>query len=158
MLPSVSARPAALSRIIALTAALALALPAAPALAWGNREQDALKGLAAALLVGALVKSYTDTTRSAQPVTRPTPQPLPVVQPVSIYQTASAQAFNRYSAPERRRIQTRLAGYGYYTGRIDGAYGPGTHAALAAYARSAGQSPSLATTAGAFAVMDGLVF
>jgi hypothetical protein len=149
-----------LGRALALGAALALALPAAPALAWGDREQDALKGLAAALLVGALVKSYTDTQRPvAQAAPRPTTLPAPVLQPaVSIYQTAAAQAFNRYSASERRRIQSRLAGYGYYGGRIDGAYGPATHAALAAYARGAGQGQTLATTAGAFAVMDGLVF
>lgn len=169
MLPSV--------RTTAITAVTALSLAftaAAPAHALGKNERNILTGVAAALIVNALVKQA-----------RPAPQPRYVqpqyaqpqyVQPqyfapqyeprrkhnhgngVSIYRTPAAVAFNSYSREERRLIQRRLAGYGYYRNGIDGSFGPGTYNAVAAYARDAGVGAKLANREGAYGVYDGLIY
>ena len=141
----------------ALTAVLActLAMPAAaPAFAWGEKEQNALLGLGA-LTAGALI--WREANKPQNPRPQP-PAPLPVAQPASIYHTPTAQAFNRYSYAERRTIQTNLARWGYYRGGIDGAFGPGTYTAITTYARASSESDRLATSAGAFAVLDGVLF
>lgn len=92
----------------------------------------------------------------------PAPAPAPVYAPApqyhsSVYQTAAARAFNSYSLTERRAIQRRLAAAGYYFGGIDGAFGPGTYNAITAYAADQRAGAKLSTTAGAFAVYDGLI-
>lgn len=166
MLPMIPTRKA----LIATITALSIALPAAPALAWGQREQDVLTGVTGALIIGAIIN---DVNRK-----RPQPQPPVVVDEprprhghshedrgheprkhyVSVYDTAAAQAFNSYSRSERRLIQRRLANYGYYYGAVDGSFGPGTYNAVAAYARDNGQGRDLGSRAGAFGVYDGLIY
>lgn len=145
--------------IIAGTVAAAIAItPAAPAMAWGKNEQNFLKGVAAALLVGALINEANKNKR--QPVYQPQPQ-RPVYynpQPVSIYQTPTAQAFNTYTLNERRRIQSTLSAYGYYRGSIDGSFGPNTYGAIQAYASRTNRVASLNTRAGAYGLLDGLLF
>lgn len=172
MLPTV--RNTAISAVTALGLALGAV---APAHALGKNEQKFLQGVAAALIVNAIVKEAR----------RPAPQPRYIqpqyvqpqyVQPryhepqheprrrhhydegrsVSIYRTSAAVAFNSYSREERRLIQRRLAGYGYYRSGIDGSFGPGTYNAIAAYARDAGVGEKLTSREGAYGVYDGLIY
>lgn len=180
MLPTV--KNTAITAITALSLALGAALPAH---AWGQREQDVLKGVVGTVVVGSVLKQYG----ILQPQPRPQPQPVyrqpvyeqprviyrdpppvytqPRYEPVyvqrptytsSVYSTAAAQAFNSYSSTERRAIQRRLAAAGYYFGGIDGAFGPGTYNAVTAYASDRGVAARLATREGAFGVYDGLIF
>jgi hypothetical protein len=140
-----------------LAAALALAIatiPAAPALAWGRNEQNFLKGVAAALIVQAIIKDAKHA--HATPAPQPTPKPQP--QPVSIHRTTVAQAFQSYSSGERRLIQRSLRQYGYYSGAADGAFGPGTYNAVVAYARDQGMTSYLKTTDGTYGVLDSLIY
>jgi hypothetical protein len=69
---------------------------------------------------------------------------------------AARSAFLNYSPPMRRAIQARLADYGYYTGAIDGIWGPRTDAALRSYAADAGLSARLGNYSGAVSVLDSL--
>ena len=41
---------------------------------------------------------------------------------------------------------------------MDGAFGPGTYSAITGYARDSGDGSLLRTTAGSFAVLDGLLY
>lgn len=151
------------AKLIAGTVAAALvAVPAAPALAWGKNEQNFAKGVLATLLVGAMIRDVNHHARvkaaPQQPVYyQPQPQP-PVYQPVqSIYQTPAAYAFNSYSRNERMRIQATLANYGYYNGTIDGAFGPGTYSAVTSYASRTGKMAELETRGGAYGLYDALI-
>lgn len=163
--------------LTALTA-LSLALTAAaPAHAWGQREQDVLKGVVGTVVVGSVLRQYGILQPQPRPVyrqpvyqeppvvyTQPryvAPQPVYVQRPTyttSVYQTPAAYAFNSYSTTERRAIQRRLAAAGYYYGGIDGAFGPGTYSAISAYAADRGLSGKLASREGAYGVYDGLIF
>ena len=161
MLPYVKT---AKNRAIATLLAISLAVPAAPALAWGQREQDVLKGVLGTLVVGALIR---EANRDKNPPPRyyyvdPRPQQGNGHQngysQGSVYSTPAAQAFNSYSRSERQAIQRRLAAHGYYYGGIDGAFGPGTYRAVEAYARDSGNRDRLSSRNGAFALYDSLIF
>ena len=173
MLPSMFAN-AKRNLIIGVTAVAVLASATAPALAWGQREQDFTKGVLATLLVGGIIldaknHQYSQPVRRApvyrqpvyrQPVYRQPVYQQPVYyqpQPISIYSTAAAQAFNSYTTNERLRIQSTLTNYGYYHGRIDGSFGPGTYEAVNAYARRTGQVAQLVSRTGAYTVYDALL-
>lgn len=167
------------TKLIAGTVAFSLlAGAAAPAFAWGKNEQNMAKGALAVLLLGAIMRDANHHAREQQqPVYRqpvyhepvyyddqpryqpPAYQP-PVYQPPvqSYYNTPAAMAFSSYSADERRRIQGTLANYGYYHGRVDGSFGPGTYQALTAYATQSGKMAMLETRGGAFGLMDGLLY
>lgn len=154
MLPTVMT---AKSTMIAALAALSIAaVPATPALAWGEREQGFVAGVATAVIVDEILKQ----NRRAREVRRaPAPiyvQPRPVQ--ISIYATPAARAFNSYSASERKAIQRNLRAWGYYRGGIDGSFGPGTYNAVVAYSRDEGVSANLSSRAGAYAIYDGLIF
>jgi hypothetical protein len=82
----------------------------------------------------------------------------PTYRAPSVYTTPAAQAFNSYSRNERLRIQSTLANYGYYTGAIDGAFGPGTYRAVVTFAQSKGRLAELDTRGGAYTLYDGLIF
>lgn len=150
---------------LSLVTALAVATSAMPAHAWGQREQDTLKGAVGALVLKAIID---DARRDRTPRYTYAPEPQPRhyrgnghghAKPkpaVSIYSTPAAQAFNSYSRSQRYHIQRTLAHWGYYRGGIDGSFGPGTYSAVAAYARDQGQS--LNSTARAFGVYDGLIY
>lgn len=156
--------------LAALTAFAIAATPAAPAYAWGDNEQNFVKGIAATLLVQGLIREAKRGERNRpvyqQPVYQepvyqePTyHQPRPHTQPQyqsSIYRTPAAQAFNSYSRAERRLIQKRLSAYGYYRGGFDGAFGPGTYSAVVDYADD--QDQSVRSTGGAFGVYDSLMY
>lgn len=149
-----------------LAACLAIALVATTAAApvqAGQRERDVLKGVLATVLVGALINSARKSAaqpRPATPVYSPAPvyTPAPVyvapVPPVNSYQppgvhtVPAALAFNELNASNRRAIQQQLAIWGYYTGSIDGAWGPKTWAAVQAYARDTGRTTSLDSRGG----------
>lgn len=145
--------------LIAAVSALSIAtLPAAPALAWGDREQGFVAGVATAVIVDEILK----LNRRARDVRR---VPAPTYNFVertaatsSIYRTPAAMAFNSYSAAERKAIQRNLRAYGYYRGGIDGSFGPGTYGAIVAYARDEGTSGNLGTAAGAYGLYDGLIY
>jgi hypothetical protein len=155
----------------ALTALSIAAVPTTPALAWGDREQGFVTGVATALIVDQLLRQ----TRKSQGVSplpgftfaepRPTyveprqtyVEPRPTVSS-SVYRTTAARAFNSYSVAERKEIQRTLRAWGYYRGSIDGTFGPGTYSAVTTYARDEGLSGKLGTNAGAFAIYDGLIF
>ncbi|MGB8814662.1 MAG: peptidoglycan-binding domain-containing protein [Paracoccaceae bacterium] len=163
MLPSVKK-----TAITAITA-LSLALTAvSPAQALGKNERKFLEGVAAALLVQALIKETRKKAPVQQYVQPQYVQPAPVyprhvvqsnyTPANSIYRTPAAVAFNAYSAEERRAIQRRLARMGYYRSGIDGSFGPGTYNAVAAYARDSGTGDRLADREGAFGIYDGLIY
>lgn len=172
MLPKL--HTAAVATVTTLSIALGAASPAA---AWGQREQDTLKGAVGALVLKAIID---DARRDRAPIYHEAPAPIYHPAPIyradpvpqhprydhghskpkaqSIYHTPVARAFNSYSRAERRLIQRRLAHWGYYRGGIDGAFGPGTYSAVLAYARDQGQGRNLGTTAGAFGIYDGLIY
>jgi hypothetical protein len=160
--------------LVAAVTALAIAIPAAPALAWGQRERDTLTGAAGALLIENVIRNSRHTqTQTVQPYYAPQVQSYyaePHYQPrrrhyeqrvvvaPSIYDTPAAYAFQSYSWSERRMIQRRLAAFGYYDGGVDGSFGPGTYSAIAAYANAQGQGRELRSTNTAYAVYDGLIY
>jgi Putative peptidoglycan binding domain len=154
MLPTVMT---ARSTLIAALAALSIAaVPAAPALAWGDKEQGFVAGVATAVIIDEILKN----SRKARAYDR---RDTPIyVEPrrthTSIYSTPAARAFQSYSHAERKAIQRNLRAWGYYRGGIDGAFGPGTYNAVVAYARDEGASGSLKSTSGAYGVYDGLLY
>ncbi len=160
--------PAVTRTLIAATAALSLtAASVAPANAWGKNEQNFLKGVLATVAVGTIINQVQKRPRAVarapiyqQPAYQPVYQQ-PVRQPVyvpaySAPRTAASLAFADYSPAMRRAIQRNLATYGYYTGSIDGAWGPRTSAAVRTYAADAGLSANLSSYGGAVRVLDGL--
>jgi len=165
MLPYVkSVKTAALSALLAVS----LALPATPALAWGDREQGVLTGIIGTLAVGGLIREANKDRTPAPRYYYVEPRPQHYygngnghrssrVQE-SVYNTPAAQAFNSYSRSERLAIQRRLSAQGYYYGGIDGSFGPGTYRAVEAYARDSGNRDRLSSRNGAFALYDSLIF
>ena len=158
---------------IAATLAAAVATaPVTPAMAWGKGEQNFLAGVLATVAVGALItqsrKAQASTRApSYQPAYQPSYQPShrPTYQPrddrtyIPSYGTpasAAHSAFLNYSPSMRRAIQARLSDYGYYSGAIDGVWGPRTDAALWAFAADQGVSQRLGTYSGAVSVLDSL--
>ncbi|MFN3971346.1 MAG: peptidoglycan-binding protein [Gemmobacter sp.] len=162
----------------AVTALALAAASAAPAHAWGKNEQNFLKGVLATVAVGAIIQQSNKQGRAhARPqpqyfVPAPQPQyyapgpraqhvtpqhaqpryipPAPVYSPVAV-------AFNEYSPASRRAIQQRLRAYGYYRGGIDGAFGPGTRAAIEAYARDTGNTQAVQSRDGTVRLLNGLL-
>ncbi len=169
MLPTVMT--AKRNLVAAITAASIAIIPAAPALAWGEKEQGFVAGVATAVIVDELLKNNRkarayDRGHTAAPVYV---QPRTVyVEPrtvyrepthtSSIYATPAGRAFQSYSLAERKAIQRNLRAWGYYRGGIDGAFGPGTYNAVVAYARDEGASGSLRSSAGAYGVYDGMIY
>jgi peptidoglycan hydrolase-like protein with peptidoglycan-binding domain len=148
---------------IAGITALSLSLgAAAPAQALGKNERSFLKGVAATLIVGALINEARRQPAPQPRVVAPRPQPIPVhgggYSATSIYRTPAAQAFNSYGREERRVIQQKLAAMGYYRSGIDGAFGPGTYNAVVAYARDTGGADRLSARGGAYSVYDSLIY
>ena len=152
-----SVLPSRKTLIAALTAASIAAVPAAPALAWGEKEQGFVAGVVTTVIIDEILKQ----NRKAREARR-APEVIYVERPVhsstSIYATPAARAFQSYSLSERKAIQRQLRAWGYYRGGIDGAFGPGTYNAVVAYARDEGATGSLSSTGGAYAVYDGLLF
>ncbi len=157
------------SRTTATAAILIAALAAPPAHAWGKKEQNLLKGLAAAAIVGTIIyqsrnnqpaRAYSaqpryqaaPVTRTYQEPTRYTPAPTSTV-----YSTPAARAFNSYGPSDRRLIQSRMANAGYYQGGIDGAFGPMTHRAVTALAGDTVGTSHITTMAGAQDFYDRLI-
>ncbi len=155
MLPTVMTAKSSL--IAAITAASIAAVPAAPALAWGDREQGFVAGVATAVIVDEILKQSRKAreARRAPQVVYVEPRP---THSTSIYRTPAARAFQSYSLTERKAIQRNLRAWGYYRGGIDGSFGPGTYNAIVAYAQDEGASGNLGSTSGAYAVYDGLIF
>jgi hypothetical protein len=63
----------------------------------------------------------------------PPPEPSVVALPVVPPQRLTMADEDQMSEQDRRRIQTMLATMGYYSGRIDGTFGPETRAAIRRY-------------------------
>lgn len=157
MLPSVKTLK---TSAIASVLAISLAIPAAPAFAWGQREQDVLKGVIGTVIIGALINEavkpkprtvYTGTKSYATPsYTYAKPQH----GNSHVYYSVAASAFNSYSYSQRKEIQRDLKRLGYYGGAIDGTFGERTFRATVAFARSGGHLNKLATRNGAFAIYD----
>ncbi|MEA2911968.1 MAG: hypothetical protein QOJ15_4049, partial [Bradyrhizobium sp.] len=63
----------------------------------------------------------------------PPPEPSVVALPVAPPQRLTMADEDQMSEQDRRRIQTMLATMGYYSGRIDGTFGPETRAAIRRY-------------------------
>ncbi len=148
--------------VAGLTALSITAVPAAPALAWGDKEQGFVAGVATAVIIDEILKNNRkarlyDRGHTAAPVYSP-PRPV-YVEPrhtTSIYSTPAARAFQSYSLRERKAIQRNLRAWGYYRGGIDGSFGPGTYNAVVSYARDEGRS--LRSTASAYGVYDGMIY
>jgi hypothetical protein len=144
--------------IAAATALSIAATVAAPAHAWGDREQGFVAGVATAVIIDEILKNGRKRAVAPAPV-HPRPvyvNPEPTYR--SVYGTPAAQAFNTYSKAERKAIQRSLRAYGYYRGGIDGSFGPGTYNAVAAYARAAGAAGHMNSANGAYALYDGLIY
>jgi hypothetical protein len=149
--------------IAGLTALSIAAIPATPALAWGEKEQGFVAGVATAVIVDELLKNRR--ARLGAPVYAPAPV---YVEPrvryaeprhtTSIYSTPAARAFQSYTLSERKAIQRNLRAWGYYRGGIDGAFGPGTYNAVTAYARAEGMSANLRSTSGAYGIYDSMIY
>ncbi|MEZ5779015.1 MAG: peptidoglycan-binding domain-containing protein [Paracoccaceae bacterium] len=156
---------------IAAAAALSLAVSAAPAHAWGEKEQNTLTALVAAGVIGSLIynqkrkqaaasRNYAPQYQTPRATYRqPTYQEPTRYQPTqsSIYATPAARAFNSYSPAERRAIQSRLASWGYYHGGVDGAFGPMTYRAVMAYAGDTQGTAQISTAGGAYGLYDSLI-
>ncbi|MCB2109688.1 MAG: peptidoglycan-binding protein [Defluviimonas sp.] len=171
----------------ALAALSLVAAAPAPALAWGEKEQNALVGLVAAGIIGTLI--YNDARKKqAVPAARGTYQDpygygraprrhqtqtqwqYQPRQPVytaptnylpdataGLYDSPAARAFGRYTPGQRRLIQARLANAGYYSGRIDGAFGPMTYRAVMAIADDATGRGQMSSMQGAIQFYDALL-
>jgi type IV secretory pathway VirB10-like protein len=63
----------------------------------------------------------------------PSPEPSVVALPVAPPQRLTMADEDQMSEQDRRRIQLMLATMGYYSGRIDGTFGPETRAAIRRY-------------------------
>lgn len=147
------------SHLIAALAALSItALPATQAKAWGDKEQGFLAGVVTAVIIDGII----DQNRKLKTLP-PAPAPTPVyVDPAPVYSslsaTPAAKAFNSYTKAERKAIQRNLKAWGYYRGAIDGSFGRGTYNAVVAFAADEGATANLKSTAGAYAIYDGLLF
>ncbi|MCE6950744.1 peptidoglycan-binding protein [Cereibacter sphaeroides] len=165
---------------IAALAALSLVpAAAAPAHALGKKDKAFIAGAATAVVAGAVINNMRNNGTwpfaAGQPRYAAPAQPQYYVQPrttysaapqrvtyqpryvaPSVHSTPAAQAFRELSPQMRREVQISLARYGYYSGSIDGAWGPGTSGALEAYARDSGRAGQLGTVSGAYGIMDGL--
>jgi len=155
---------AALTMMTATTATTTVAMA-------GERERDFLKGVAATVIVGAIVNDIKQKSRAQAQRRYVEPQRYYQPQPVyaeprrhvertyqpSIYNIPAAQTFNNYSPRDKRAIQQELARFGYYRGSIDGIWGPGTHRAVQAYARDTGYSGGIGSQSGAYSFYDGLL-
>ena len=157
--------PAVKNTIVASVTAFALAVTAAaPAHAWGDKEQGFVAGAATALILNGIVRNERAHRQYAPRYVEPRyVEPAPVYQPrpvyqTSVYNTVAAQAFNSYSRGERIAIQRQLSRQGYYRSGIDGSFGPGTYNAVAAYARDIGATRQLASREGVYGIYDGLIF
>ena len=143
--------------LIAGVAAISvMAAGASPAMAWGKNEQKFLTGVLSVLAVQAVLREVNRSKVTRQPVYQAPVRYEPA--PVSIYSSTTARAFNSYTDNEQRRIQSTLSAYGYYSGAIDGSFGPATYNAVALYANRTGKTAMLGTQAGAFGLLDGLLF
>jgi hypothetical protein len=150
--------------LVACSLALALTLPAAPSFAWGQHEQGLLAGAVGALAIAGIIQANKNQQRGTSAPVYVQPQLVyaapPVHQPqrVSAARTPAAYAFSSYSSGERRAIQRSLARAGYYFGAIDGAFGPGTYNATAAFARDTGAASAFSSQAGAYGLYDRLLY
>ena len=168
MLPSIR------TATTAAIAALSLAATAAAPVQAGQRERDFLKGVAATVIVGSVLQSMNNRA-AAQPryVTQQpryvAPQPQYYVPPREpayyappaqhgLSTSAAAQAFKSYSPTERRAIQRELARAGYYSGSIDGVFGPATFRAVSSYAADRGLNARIDSASGAYTVYDSLIY
>lgn len=160
----------------AAIAALALAATAAAPVQAGQRERDFLKGVAATVIVGTVLQSMNaQRAQAAQPRYQqpryqqqpqyyaPTPrEPVYFTPPPAQHQglstSAASQAFKSYSPTERRAIQRQLARQGYYSGAIDGVFGPATFRAVSAYAADRGLNARIDSASGAYTVYDSLIY
>jgi hypothetical protein len=139
----------------AAAAALSLAAAPAPALAWGKNEQNFLKGVLTAVAIGAIVQ-HSRKAQAAPTYFAPAPAPKPHYGGTYGYSPVAA-AFAEYSPASKRAIQSRLRAYGYYRGSVDGVFGPGTRAAIEAYARDTGNSGALGSRDGTVRLLNGLL-
>jgi hypothetical protein len=147
--------PAVRTALITATTAAAIALaPAAPALAWGKKEQGFVAGVATFWLLNEIAKD--NRRRSTAPVPAPAPHPV-YVPPAPVYASPAKAAFQEYSSNGRRAIQSRLRAYGYYRGAVDGVWGQGTAAAVAAYARDVGYGDAINSRNGAIQLYNALI-
>lgn len=167
MLPNIRTATTAAIAAIALAAATAAPVQA------GQRERDFLKGVAATVIVGTVLKNMAAPRAQAQQPRYFAQQPqyyAPSAPREPVYFTpppaaqhglstsAAAQAFKSYSPTERRAIQRQLARQGYYGGGIDGVFGPATFRAVAAYAADRGLSGRIDSASGAYTVYDSLIY
>ncbi len=153
---------------IAGIAAVAVAIQPLPALALGKKERGFIAGAATVLLLEELVRHGRE-----RPAPRPLPHrydpPPPVYDPPPRCTTCggggyhrhervspAAAAFNNYPYRDRIAIQRALWRLGYYRGAIDGAFGPATNTAVAAYARDC--RLSLRSVESSYAVYDSLLY
>ena len=166
MLPSMKRTATAAVAAVSIAAA-----SVSPVQALGKNEENFLKGVAATLLVTTIInrarmQQQPSRVQQYNPprYVEPTPryvQPTPVYAPAqpaySVHRLPSAQAFNAFSSAERRMIQRNLAAYGYYTGAIDGVWGPRTYRAVQAYAQRTGMGADLDSFRGSLGVFDNLM-
>lgn len=81
----------------------------------------------------------------AAPQNRPVPHPDPAFD---VRALPPGQVFAALKPSERRAVQRVLAGFGYYGGRIDAAWGPATWDAVCRYATETGRLEWIRTPKG----------
>ena len=114
-----------------------------------KKNPKAIAGLvAAAVLLAALLFMVVKLIPVAQEVRREmslTPTPLPpvpasvmAVTPDPSLPTAAPVMRTGSKGQEVKDLQTRLSALGYYSGKIDGEFGPGTKEAVTAFQKANG--------------------
>jgi S1-C subfamily serine protease len=80
---------------------------------------------------------------AAAPAPAPAPEPAPAPAPAPVESLADARrAEAALDRAGREAIQTALAWFGHYTAAVDGAFGPGTRAAISGWQAATGAEPT----------------
>jgi hypothetical protein len=88
--------------------------------------------LAKEAVTAQVIAATSDAALAPQPRAAPTPPPAAAAPPAAPRQHVMADE-DQMSDGDRRQVQTVLANIGYYSGRIDGTFGPETRAAIRRY-------------------------
>ena len=149
--------------IAGVAAAAMLAAAAPPAMAWGVPEQQFVAGAATGLVLGAVINSYNRPVYArprgyyyAAPAYRYRQPVVYAPAPAAIDASPVAAGFNSFPIFDRQHIQSRLGALGLYQGPIDGAFGPGTMAAIQDLAQKNGTPAALNTPEGVSGMLGSL--
>jgi hypothetical protein len=142
-------------KIVFGSVALALIGSLASADTGGRIASPAAKVIVQQTITSSSTPRLFDYDDRAAPHGADAAQNFPVPHParaLNIHLIAPAYAFNGLTKTDRMLVQTQLRQFGYYTGGIDGAWGPQTWTAVKAYAVALDLTPGLADMSGALGI------